>query len=558
MPSTAPVTTPAPAATRDTTSNGGPPDARTAAERRRALAWRMAPIVVSALGSIAYLIVAPRTVDFAAGAYRAFLFGEEGVALWNGNWYSGHHVLGYSVLFPPLGWLLGARVLGAVCAVASAALFERLVSHHFGNRARWAALWFGLASTAPLWSGRIPFLFGATVGLAAALALQRERRRTAVALAVACGLASPVAGLFLGMAVIAYAVPDRRGRWRMAAAMFAAAVGPAVLIALAFGSDGREPFDLSTFWPLPLMSIGFALLLPREERTLRAGALLYAVACCLAYVIDSPMGGNAARFAGLLGGPLLLAVLLARRPKLNRPRIAVAAACLAGLAFIQWSPPIRDTIKAFEDPSVEESYYAPLNAFLDRAPGPPGRVEIPFTRSHWEAYEVGRHHSIARGWLRQADIERNGIFYGGALDGLTYAAWLTEHGVRWVALPDAKPDYSSYDERALIEAGLPYLQLAWRSEHWRVFEVKLPDAMVVSEGADFELTKLGHDSFTLHASGPGEAVVRVGWSHYWKPDTGCVESEGEWTRVIADRAGDIHVGMHFAPGRIASRGRRCA
>jgi hypothetical protein len=360
------------------------------------------------------------------------------------------------------------------------------------------------------------------------------------------------------LAATAYGVVARRTRWKVAAAMFAAAVGPAVLIALAFGSDGREPFDLSTFWPLPLMSIGFALLLPREERTLRAAALLYALACCAAYVIDSPMGGNAARFAGLLGGPLLLAVLLARRPRLNRPRIAIAALCLAGLAFIQWSPPVRDAVKAFEDPSVEASYYEPLNEFLDRAPGPPGRVEIPFTRSHWEAYEVGRHHPIARGWLRQADIERNGIFYGGALDGLTYAAWLTEHGVRWVALPDAKPDYSSYDERALIEAGLPYLDLVWSSEHWRVFEVKLPDAMVVSEGADFTLTKLGHDSFTLRASGPGEAVVRVGWSHYWKPDTGCVQGEGEWTRVIADRAGEINVSMSFAPGRVVSRGRRCA
>jgi len=35
------------------------------------------------------------------------------------------------------------------------------------------------------------------------------------------------------------------------------------------------------------------------------------------------------------------------------------------------------------DPSTEASYYAPL---LDRLPDPPGgRVEVPFTRSHWEA-----------------------------------------------------------------------------------------------------------------------------------------------------------------------------
>jgi hypothetical protein len=559
MPSSAPATAPAPAATRGRSADGGPPGDRAAADRRRELAWRLAPIVVSALVSLVYVLVEPRTVDYAAGAYRAFLFGEEGVALWNGNWYSGHHVLGYSVLFPPLAWLLGPRILGAVCAIAAAALFERLVRGHFGDRGRWPALWFGLASTAPLWSGRIPFLFGAAIGLGAVLALQRDRRGLAVLLALACGLGSPVAGLFLGLVVTAYGAAAPRERWRVAAGMLAAAVLPAILIALAFSSDGREPFQVSTFWPLPLLSLGFALVVPREQRALRIGAVLYGLACVGAFVIDTPMGGNAARLGGLVGGPLLLGALLVRPRPLGRPLVAAAALTLAGLTFIQWSPPVRDSIKAFEDPSVDAAYYKPLNDFLDRAGGPIGRVEIPFTRSHWEAYEVGRHHPLARGWLRQQDIERNGLFYGGTLDGLKYAAWLSEHGVRWVALPDAKPDYSAYDERALIEAGLPYLRLRWRSEHWRVYEVTLPNTMVVPQGgARFELTELGLDSLTLRASGPGEATVRMGWSQYWKPSAGCVERDGEWIRVSAERAGEIRLSMGFAPERIVQRGRRCA
>jgi subtilisin family serine protease len=522
-------------------------------------AWRLAPVAIAALGSIAYLIAEPRTVDFAAGAYRTFLFDEEGLALWNGNWYSGHHVLGYSVLFPPLAWLVGTRVLGALAAVAAAALFESLVRREYGDRARWGALWFGAAATAPLWSGRIPFLLGATIGLGALLALQRGRRLAAAGLALACGLASPVAGLFLALVAIAYWLAQRRGRLGVSAAIVAAAVGPAVLIAVAMGNEGREPFDLSTFWPLPLLAIGFALVVPREERTLRIAALLYAAACVAAYLIDSPMGGNAARFAGFAGGPLLLCVLLARGFPLGRPAMATAVLVIAALSFIQWSPPVRDVIKAVEDPAVDSSYYAPLNAFLDRAGGPPARVEIPFTRSHWEAHEVGRHHPLARGWLRQADIERNGIFYGGALDSLTYGAWLSEHGVRWVALPDAKPDYSSYDERALIEAGLPYLKLRWRSDDWRVYEVTLPRAMVVGRrGAGLELERLGIDEVRLRAAGPGEATVRVAWSHFWKPDRGCVERDGEWTRVIADSPGPVTLTMDFAPGRIVSRGRRCA
>ncbi|MDQ3935398.1 MAG: hypothetical protein M3340_12300, partial [Actinomycetota bacterium] len=375
----------------------------------------------------------------------------------------------------------------------------------------------------------------------------------------ACGLASPVAGSFLGLAALGWGAASPRGRVRETLALLAAAMGPAILIGFAFGTDGREPFDLSTFWPLPLMAVGFAIALPREERALRNGAILYALACVAAYAIDSPMGGNAARLAGLVGAPLLLCVLLARGRPRARPALAAVGLTLAGLVFIQWSPPVRDVIKAVEDPAVDAAYYRPLNEFLDRAGGPIGRVEIPFTRSHWEAYEVGRHHALARGWLRQADIERNGIFYGGALDGLTYAAWLAEHGVRWVALPDAKPDYSSYDERALIEAGLPYLRLRGRLEHWRVYEVTLPSPMVVPRGrARIALTHLGDDDLTLRVTTPGEATVRVSWSHYWRPSRGCVERAGEWTRVIAPESGEIRLTMDFAPSRIVSRGRRCA
>ena len=60
---------------------------------------------------------------------------------------------------------------------------------------------------------------------------------------------------------------------------------------------------------------------------------------------------------------------------------------------------------------------------------------------------------------------------------LTYASWLAENAVRYVALPSAKPDKSSYAERALIERGLPYLRLRWRSDDWRVYEVAAAHAV---------------------------------------------------------------------------------
>ena len=88
---------------------------------------------------------------------------------------------------------------------------------------------------------------------------------------------------------------------------------------------------------------------------------------------------------------------------------------------------------------------------------------------------------LARGWLRQLDTRLNPIFYKGNLTALTYASWLSDNAVRYVALASAKPDKSSYKERALIEKGLPYLQLRWKSDDWRVYEVLLPSPLLIPQ-----------------------------------------------------------------------------
>ncbi|HEY8865322.1 MAG TPA: hypothetical protein VIM22_00200, partial [Solirubrobacteraceae bacterium] len=83
-------------------------------------------MLVAAALAVAYLIAHPPSADLAAQVYRTELFRREGFTLWDGQWFGGHHTLGYSVLFPPLGALLGPRVVGALAAVAAAALFEQL------------------------------------------------------------------------------------------------------------------------------------------------------------------------------------------------------------------------------------------------------------------------------------------------------------------------------------------------------------------------------------------------------------------------------------------------
>src|SRR5439155_12545798 len=123
-----------------------------AALRRRGTAIE-AMLVAGAL-AVAYLVLHPFSADLAAQVYRTELFQRVGFTLWNGQWYAGHHAPGYSVLFPPLAAVLGPRVVGAVAAVASAVLFERLTHQRFGSRARLGAIWFGAASATNLFTGR--------------------------------------------------------------------------------------------------------------------------------------------------------------------------------------------------------------------------------------------------------------------------------------------------------------------------------------------------------------------------------------------------------------------
>ncbi|HEV7847623.1 MAG TPA: hypothetical protein VGO83_15315, partial [Thermoleophilaceae bacterium] len=165
----------------------GPPGA--ARWYRRIDPWHAAPIAIALLFAVAYLIWQPRTVDLAAHTFRADLFGKEGFTIWNGQWYGGHHTPAYSVLSPPLAWLLRPPFALALSALASAALFPPLARGWFGEeRARWGSIWFGAATATLLFTSRLPFAIGVAFGLAALLALQRRRYWLAILLAVLCPL----------------------------------------------------------------------------------------------------------------------------------------------------------------------------------------------------------------------------------------------------------------------------------------------------------------------------------------------------------------------------------
>jgi hypothetical protein len=516
---------------------------------------RAAPTVVAAAFAIAYVIISPPSLDLAAHLLRAKLFATEGFGLWNNWWYAGHDVPGYSVLFPPVAALLTPQVAAALAAIGSAALFEPLVRDHFGEDAWLAALWFGAATATNLYTGRLTFAFGLLPAIASVLALQRGRPWWAAGLAVITALASPVAALFAALAGAAYAVGSYLSKRRIAPALpgIAVAIGalaPVGALAIAFPEGGSEPFTFATLWPIVLISLFVLIVLPGREPTLRAGILLYIAGCILSYKVATPVGSNVARLGPLVAGPLAAALLWPKRKLL----LAVVA---IPLLYLQWQAPIRDVSTSARDPSLVTGYYQPLMSFLERQSGPPFRVEIPFTSFHWEAYQVAPRFPLARGWERQLDIKDNSLFYNGTLNAATYGAWLHQLAVRFVAVADAPLDYSAHREKALIDGGLPYLRLVFRSRHWRVFEVV--SATRIAQGAA-TLRSIGPNSLTLEASRPGNTLVRVRYSPYWAlgEGSGCVARAGQFTELTLRQAGPVRLVMSFALDRIGATSARCS
>lgn len=517
-----------------------------------AWAWRIAPLVAAAVAAGVYLVLAPKTGDLPAHVFRAKLFGRDGLAVWNGNWYGGHHTPGYSLLFPPIAWALGPAVAGALAALAATAVFEPLAHGHFGDHARWGALWFGVGTSSMLLTAQLPFVLGVAIGLGSLLALQRRHPALAIVLAVLSPLGSPVAGFFLALAALAYWLSSRS---RAALFVTGAAMAPPILLALAFPEGGRQPYAFLAFIPVPVMVIVFCALLLRGERSLRIGALLYAVAALAAFVVPTPMGGNASRLGAVFAGPIAASIIFGVRKPALRPWLI--AVILVPLAYWQLGPAVRNVSSEHNDRF--SSYYHPLLQFLEANERSAGRVEVVFTHSNWEAATVAIHFPLARGWERQLDVSRNSLFYDGTINERTYGQWLDENAVKYVALPDVPLDYSAKKEAEIVKAGPPYLALRWTSPHWKVYEVTSPHPLVVPEGdAQIVARTMAITRVRLQVNRPGSAVVRVRWTPYWVANGACVERAGDWTRVIAKKPGPLLLRVRFSLDRIFEHGRRCA
>jgi hypothetical protein len=480
-------------------------------------------LIATALAAV-YLIWEPPSADLAAQTFRADLFADEGFVLWSNAWYGGFHVPGYSLLYPPLAAWLGVRLVGTVAAVVAAALFAILAERRFGERGRLASVLFAVGVSAWLFTGRMPFLLGVAIGLGALLAAGSRRLILCGLLAALSAIASPVAGLFTGIAGAAVGVAGDRVRGAVLALPSALGI---LVMAFAFPNGGEEPFVISSFIAVPLFAAGAFWLIPPEQRELRIGVIIYLVLAILVVAIPNPLGGNLTRLGALFAGPIALLVAW------HRP----AALAIVAIPLLYWqlSPPIRDTVTAVGDPSTEAAFYQPLLERLEtqEAEAAEGatRVHVPATRNRWEAVYVAERFPLARGWIRQLESDDFELFQDDRLTPEAYRGWLNEHGVGLVAVPQGvERDYLAEDEVELIDSGLPYLEPMWSNHDWRLYR------------------------FTDHPP------VRYRWTPYWDvlDGDGCVERDGDWTRVDAPDGSRLRVAARFSLDGLTGRDSVCS
>jgi hypothetical protein len=503
--------------------------------------------------------------DLPAQLYRVASFRAHGLAIWDSQWFGGNWTLSYSVLFPVLAGLLGVALVTVGAAAAAALAFDRLAVSQLGVGGPPASVVFALSTVVQSAIGQLPFLVGEAFGLCACWAAVRNRWVLAAILALAASLTSPLAGVFVVIALSAWVLSrwtemshrDLRGR---AGAVMAAAAAPIGASAVLFSGQGVMPYPVVDYaWEMAVAA-GLWLIAGRDHRTIRTGAVVFAVAATGAVLVPSALGGNVGRLEDVLAFPLAVGVLW---PQRSIARRALLAAVAVPLVLSQWGPAWGAMTSNAGQPSTHRSYFAPLDSALNRlsAGGPAGRVEVVPTKFHWEAAYVASVMPLARGWERQVDEADNPLFYGrsGRLDGGAYGAWLIDNGVRFVALADAPLDFAGTAEARLVNAGEPGLQLVWRTAHWRLYQVFGSSGIVA---APARLISEDGDRVEVATPRPGAVLVRVRYNPNWElaSGAGClapapgptppgVSGGGTWVQVRVPAAEEFSLRLSLLPGR---------
>ena len=536
-----------------------------------------------------------RGTDWAAQVYRAGQAYHWALAVWDPGWYGGMYPLNYSLVYPLVAGYFGLWPVAALSAAGAAFCFDRLALRHFGRRP--AGSWyFALSTVIEVAIGQLPTLAGEALALGSVLCLVRyqdarcgrvgggarggqgggarggvagEAKRWArgslpagFALGALAGLTSPVAGAFLGMALVAWALSDlgRAPTRQLGTGLLAGAFtfASTAALPLLFPGPGYFPFGFGDL--VITLAICGVLACPPvvSSRPVRAGAVLYAAVSVGIFLVRTPAGDNDTRLAAYVGVPLAICYLpgAARRlavgpgGRLRRWAVTmVPAAIAASMVTWHWSPALGALDAATNGPSSTAAYYKPLIAELALlSRNRPVRVEIPPTAHHWESAYVAPKFALARGWERQLDIAYDPLFYQARpLTPSEYRAWLLANGVSFVAIAGAPLDYAATEEARLLRSGeAKGLQPVWRTASWQLWRV------VGSQGlatAPATVVSLSPRSVDVRYSQPGLSTLRLRWSPFWSltgpgAREACLRpAAGGWTELGSSVAGQLRLSM---------------
>ncbi|MFG2542635.1 MFS transporter [Streptomyces sp. NPDC048232] len=463
--------------------------------------------------------------DLAAQDAWSEFVGRHPDSAYNLAWYGGMHPVSYSVVSPYLMSVLGVRTTMMIAGTVSAGLLTMiLIRSRVVRNPLWASLagLFGLLGNAA--SGRVTFGLGMMFGLGAVAAVfcwphrwryeRWAKGLCAAPLAALSTMASPVSGLFVGLVAVALFLQKRRpGAWSLGLA-------PAAVVALSawlFPFSGTQPMSFGSA-ALPVLYAGLVYaFVPRTWTTVRITSAVYGLSVLLVWVISSQIGSNITRLAMLFAGVALVAALPFTVPK-SRKWYALVVSLVGFVVWIGFKS--ADDIVHTTPAASWARELAPLVNELQEVGAERGRVEVVPARSHREASALAPYVNLARGWNRQADMERNPLFYDDTLNSANYHEWLQRWAVHFVVLPKDEPDGDGGErERELVQRGLPFLKQIWGDANWQLFQVTNPTPLAEPNA---EVQRAEQGEWTIDVKEPGRILVRVPYS----PWLSLVDAEG--------------------------------
>ncbi|MDQ6686133.1 MAG: hypothetical protein M3Z50_00735 [Actinomycetota bacterium] len=511
-----------------------------------------------ALGVLLYLLIVPTVPDLAAQTARAAMVRQAGFTVWWPGWFGGLELPTYSVIAPSVMSVIGAPLTGALSAVICVVAMHHLMRHSLRPTA--ASITFSVMVLLNLVNGRITYLVGVAFALGAVLALANRKPWLAAVGGVLSCLASPLAGLFLGIAAAAVVLGRRDYRRE---ALWAGGSVALVLgtLAVLFSGVGVMPAPLLEmffgFIGVVLVAVGC------EDRTVRIGCLLVALVLVCTTIVPTAIGVNITRMVWMLGPPLIAAYC--RRP------LPVVATLVVLTSVFPTVDTTRQVIRG-DAPSALPMFYRPLiHQLRARAAADPSavgqRAEVLEPETKGAARYVSLAVPIARGWERQTDMSENPIFYQQSLSAATYHRWLKRLAVGWVAVPNAALDFGSLTEKALIDRHHPgYLRLVWSDPNWHLYRVLGSRPLAV--GARVVSVRRG--LITLRADRAGPVQLAVRWSPYLDvrpvassllpafPPPACVQQAGRWSQLQVRTPGEYVIGSYFAVWPFVQYSSKCA